>query len=857
MSDQAIRQISAKEANKLGLPDGYKEFTPFPFSGMNQQDARYAIADQEFFWLENIMREGAGTLRSVPGKKTAALYTATGGRTVLSFFFYNIGPTNYCIVFFTDGTAVQVNADTGATVNVSTVVGTFYDSAVSLQRPAVAAWGSQYILISSNNRKNDYWLWDGALLYTAGTVGPTTTIFGTGAGYGSTAPTITAFGGHGSGVTATATIDAGGVVRLVITAVGSNYQPGDYVQFRFTGGGADDAGQLTSSLVSTTVASVEVTDGGYGYNSTPTVVFTGGGGASAAATATVTGGVVTAVTMTNAGSSYESAPTISFSGGTPTKAASARAFLTPQSVASIAVTQGGTGYTLPPTVSLSGLGGTPLAAATTRLTATSISYIRVDSPGGQEQGTLSSFYEAVPNVVFYVGSGAGAGATATAAIRDGLLESVAVTAGGAGYTLPPRANFEGTTSYPLPLPITTVFLTGTSIGSVRLKSAGDGYVDAPAVIIDPGFNTAAYAAAELMPYSVSGDAIETFQSRVWLTHPKTKNSTDPPSGGTILVSAPSSLTDFSISGGGVIFSNTGSVLRSQYTALRQVNGYLYAIGDSSVDVISNVQTSGDPSITTFNAQNIDQEIGTTYRDTVQVFGRTVLFGNQSGAFGIYGGAVTRISEKLNNLFLTMVAPTTGVQPCSAAAYINNIKCYLMLATIEDPFGNAARNVMLAWTEDDWFVATQEITLTFIATQIVDSAIMAFGTDGSSIYQLFEQPSATLEKFLVTKQYGAQSFDVSKLAYNVNLHGEDLSSAASGFTASVVFNTELANATLQSANLTDPKVFTEGAADQHAYFFGATIGSTSPNFAIYNLSIGYTHETGPIGSFGGMNAPPAD
>lgn len=824
---------------------------------MNVQDARYAIEDQEFFWLENIMLAGSGSLRSIPGKSTTAFYTATGARTILSFFFYNIGSTNYCAVFFTDGTAVQINSSSGASTNISTVLGTFYDAAVSTQRPAVAAWGSQYLLIASNNRRNDYWIWDGALLYTRGTTGPTATIHGTGAGYGSTAPTISAFGGKGSGVTATATIDAGGVVRLIITNPGSNYQPGDSVQFRFSGGGADDAGQLSAALVSTTVASAEVTDGGYGYNSTPSVVFSGGGGVNAAATATVTGGVVTAVTMTNAGSSYEYAPTISFSGGTPTLAASARAYLTPVSVIGIAVTQGGTGYTLPPSVSLSGLGGTPPADASTRLTATSVSYVRVDFPGGTEdQTTRTGFYEVQPSVVFYTSGGAGAGATATATVRDGLLESVTVTAGGAGYLVPPRANFEFSTFYPIPLPVTTVFLTGTSIGSVRLKGSGDGYVDAPDVAIDPGFNTAAYASVELMPYGVSGDAIETFQSRVWLAHPKTKNITDPPSGGTILTSSPNSLTDFSISGGGVIFSNTGSVLREQYTALRQINGYLYAIGDSSVDVISNVQTSED-AITSFNVQNVDQEIGTIYRDTVQVFGRTVLFANLQGAFGLYGGAVTRISEKLNNLFPLIVPPTsTGIQPSSASAYINNIKCYLTLVTLDDPFGNANRNVMIAWSEKDWFVATQEVSVTFIATQIVDSDIRAYGTDGSTIFRMFTTPSTTLEKFLVTKQYGAQTFDFLKLAFNVNLHGEDKSAAGSGFTASVIFNCEQTNEALLSADLSDPKTFTEGAADIRAFFLGATIGSTSPDFVIYNMSIGYMNEQGPIASVEGVNAPAA-
>lgn len=64
------------------------------------------------------------------------------------------------------------------------------------------------------------------------------------------------------------------------------------------------------------VAWIEITNGGSGYTSAPTVSFSGGGGSGAAATAYVgTGGAITAILVTNHGSGYTSAPTVSFSGG--------------------------------------------------------------------------------------------------------------------------------------------------------------------------------------------------------------------------------------------------------------------------------------------------------------------------------------------------------------------------------------------------------------------------------------------------------------------------------------------------------------------------------------------------------------
>jgi len=63
------------------------------------------------------------------------------------------------------------------------------------------------------------------------------------------------------------------------------------------------------------VSSINVTNGGTGYATAPTVTINGGGGSGATATATVSGGVVTAITVTNGGTGYTSTPTVSFSGG--------------------------------------------------------------------------------------------------------------------------------------------------------------------------------------------------------------------------------------------------------------------------------------------------------------------------------------------------------------------------------------------------------------------------------------------------------------------------------------------------------------------------------------------------------------
>lgn len=84
---------------------------------------------------------------------------------------------------------------------------------------------------------------------------------------------------------------------------------------------ADSEDGSLSSAPSDAIARIEITNGGSGYTSAPTVSFSGGGGTGAAGTAVISGGVVTGVTITNAGSGYASRPTIAFAGGGGSNAA--------------------------------------------------------------------------------------------------------------------------------------------------------------------------------------------------------------------------------------------------------------------------------------------------------------------------------------------------------------------------------------------------------------------------------------------------------------------------------------------------------------------------------------------------------
>ncbi len=263
-------------------------------------------------------------------------------------------------------------------------------------------------------------------------------------------------------------------------------------------------------------------------------------------------------------------------------------------------------------------------------------------------------------------------------LNGNSVSYITVTNAGAGYVSPCEILFSGGT--PGTGAGAIALYAPTSIASVTVSSSGQFYTTAPAVEISPGANGSAYATLDLMPYGVSGSAMETYLSRVWIVNPAQQQFTTLPPGGDWQVSAPGSLTDFATSDGGVQAVNADSFLQVQYTNVHQSSGYLYFFGDGSVSVVSNVSTSetqGSSVVSTqYNYQNVDPQSGTPWRDTLQDFGRSSIVTNSTGVYGLYGGTLSKISGKLDQLFTPaaqgglFVPPSAGgIVPTSAVATI--------------------------------------------------------------------------------------------------------------------------------------------------------------------------------------------
>lgn len=348
-----------------------------------------------------------------------------------------------------------------------------------------------------------------------------------------------------------------------------------------------------------------------------------------------------------------------------------------------------------------------------------------------------------------------------------------------------------------------------------------------------------------MPTGVQGTCIEVYLSRTWVGKV-----------GTFSWSAPSNGASFATSQGGGS-QTIVDPLRHQLINLKQANGFLYVIADSGVNVISNVQTAGTPPTTTFNNINVDPQVGSNWRDTVQSFGRGLIFANPLGVHSLYGGEVTKISDAMDVLFQKR---SDSLTPCGSVASIFDVKNYVVLIQTTDLTTSTVRNLLLCWDGRGWHVASQETTLDFIWGRSSNSNLESHGTNGEIVFLMFQTPSSTLQKKLQTKLWPGDSPLVAKQAlraytqatdnsgggYNFSLTGdsETGSLALSAGTNTIEF-TNSSGGVIQFQSAGGDIFWTVGAStveysdnDSAGNFLGLTLTSSSEDFSVSLLAVGY-------------------
>ena len=237
------------------------------------------------------------------------------------------------------------------------------------------------------------------------------------------------------------------------------------------------------SLTTGSVSSVSVTNGGTGYSSAPSVVFSApqvDGGIPATGNALVSGAPVTAITLSSSGSGFTTVPTVTITGdGT---GATAVAQLSGAGVTLVTVTPGSGYTTATVTFSAPQIAGGINAIGTATIVSGEITEIVVTNPG--------SGYTTAPTVTI---TGDGVGASATATIGTSSISSILVTNGGSGYLTSPIVTITGGGG--TGVAIASVSLGTSSVISIVVTNQGSGYSAPPTVTITGGGGTGALATA--------------------------------------------------------------------------------------------------------------------------------------------------------------------------------------------------------------------------------------------------------------------------------------------------------------------------------------------------------------------------
>ena len=417
------------------------------------------------------------------------------------------------------------------------------------------------------------------------------------------------------------------------------------------------------------------------------------------------------------------------------------------------ITQSGLDYVAAPAVTAVGGAGSGVAANVT-ITNGSVSKVTITSPGsgyGANDVVILAFSATADNANFT--------ATGTAAISGGAVTGITPVLDGLGYTASAIVTLLGGGG-------TGATATATvSMGAVTgytITAGGEGYTSAPTVYVTDSANPVAAVQMSMMPFGISGTAIETYAGIVWIANGAAVSSNPPKS--RVLFSAPQSVSNFGTPSGGGSFVSTDSFLKVGYHSLRQTNGFLYLIGDSSVNTISgvNTTTSNNVATTMFINQNQDPQIGSPWPNTVQVFSRNIAMANAFGVHVSYGGAVAKVSDFLDGIYTSNPAVASStVNPSAAVAVIFGIHVYMLLLPIIDQVTGQPVNKLLMWDGQNWWTSSQEVPLTFIAGQEINSVMNAFGTDGVSIYPLFQNPSVTLEKTIQSRLWADPGYWFTK------------------------------------------------------------------------------------------------
>ena len=462
---------------------------------------------------------------------------------------------------------------------------------------------------------------------------------------------------------------------------------------------------------------IQVTNGGSGYSSAPSVTISGGSGTGATAHAVVVAGTVVAVILDNPGTGYQPGDvlTVTFGTGAGT-GATGHVTMTGFNVSNILINDGGNFGT--PAVGTSALsisgGGGSGAAANATITAIPQGGNQVSSITITNQG---SGYTTPPTVT--LATTGGRAPSFTAVLGTEAVATIVLDTGGSGYAVPPNVTISGGS----PAVAATAHATvgAGAVTSLVLDTAGSGYLATPTVIIGAGAGAA--ATARVWPFLPTGTTLAVFQGRVWLG-----------SGSQLIWSGLFGFDDFDPANAAGELNINDSDLVHAIEALRAQNNYLLIYGDQSVKQIGNITVSGS-NITLFTILTLSSDQGTTFPQSCVSYNRTSMFLNKNGVYAVFGSSVQKLSEDLDGLF-------SGIDfsqaPQAILLDLFGVHMIGFLVRFADPFTVTTRSLILTFNGKRWFIIVQGESLKTFASAPGLPARIPYGSSGTDVTQLLAE-----------------------------------------------------------------------------------------------------------------------
>ena len=281
----------------------------------------------------------------------------------------------------------------------------------------------------------------------------------------------------------------------------------------------------------------------------------------------------------------------------------------------------------------------------------------------------------------------------------------------------------------------------------------------------------------------SGTCIAVYSGRVWISTART-----------ISYSAPNAFSDFTSTNLGGSFIMTDPTLHSNVIQLYSTNGFLYVVGIDSINVISDVRVSTSPAATLFSNLNLVSTTGTNSPGSVVAYYRSLWLAAPYGFYGITGSTAQKGSDNLDGIF-PYINSATGFS--AGSVVINKILCLAFMFRYADPMA-ATRTILAVFFNKKWFICSQGDSLTQCAGVTISGTQTLYATDGTKLWQLFSDTSATIAQTMQTKLWdmGDQLLDKQVLKVGI----EAIMPTVAG-TIDVTVDSELASsvATLSSSS----------------------------------------------------------